>query len=188
MADLLRFTGEGDYVPYSDEYPTRVCMHAAPFENRFWQATGALIADTRSNDIMAWVTGTSGTDVSIFKPVFFGIDFPDLGPMPRESYSPEAYWWRHELLHRRAMVDHKTLMPQIRAEFESLEDGFFQDSETVRKGTKSEKQEFVRECWRRADEARDRWISELEKRNYFIEHPAYREMWDRFNRAASIPL
>jgi dipeptidase len=188
MADLLRFTGEGDYVPYADEFPTRVCMHAAPFENRFWQATGALIADTRHDDIMAWVTATSGTDVSIFKPVFFGIDLPDLGPMPRESYSPDAYWWRHELLHRRAMADHKTLMPQIRAEFEALEDSFFQDSESVRKGTKTQKQEFVRECWRRADEARDRWINKLEKRNYFIEHPGYREMWDRFNRAASMPI
>ena len=188
MADLLRFTGEGDYVPYVDEYPIRVCMHAAPFDNRFWQATGALIADTRRDDIMAWVTATSGTDVSIFKPVFFGIDLPDLGPMPGESYSRDAYWWRHELLHRRAMSDHKALMPQIRAEFEALEDGFFQESESIRQGTQSEKKEFVRECWRRADEARDRWISKLEKRNYFIEHPAYREMWDRFNRAASMPL
>ena len=188
MADLLRFTGEGDYVPYADEFPTRVCMHAAPYENRFWQATGALISDTRHDDIMAWVTATSGTDVSIFKPVFFGVDLPDLGPVPRESYSADAYWWRHELLHRRAMADHKTLMPQIRAEFEALEDSFFQDSESVRKATKSQKQEFITECWRRADEARDRWIQKLEKRNYFIEHSSYREMWDRFNRAASMPI
>jgi hypothetical protein len=86
------------------------------------------------------------------------------------------------------MADHKTLMPQIRAEFEALEDSFFQDSESVRKGTKTQTQEFVRECWRRADEARDRWINKLEKRNYFIEHPGYREMWDRFNRAASMPI
>src|SRR5262249_19815596 len=133
MADLLRYTGEEDYEPMKGEYPTRICMHAAPYDNRLWQATGALIADTQGDDVMAWITATSGTDVSIFKPAFFGVDLPDLGPTPRESYTPGAYWWRHEFLHRRAMADYRTLMPQIRGEFEEMEDGFFRDSESVRK-------------------------------------------------------
>ena len=188
FADLLRYTGEGDYEPWVDEFPTRVCMHAAPFENRFWQATGALIADTRGDDVMAWATGTSGNDVSIFKPVFFGVDLPDLGPKPNESYDPKAYWWRHELLHRRAMADYKALMPEIRADFERLEDSFFRDSESVRKGASREKAQFVTDCWTRADAARDRWIGKLEKRNYYIQDASYRGMWERFNRAASIPL
>lgn len=188
MADLLRYTGEGDYEPWVDEYPTRVCMHAAPFENRFWQATGALIADTRGDDIMAWATGTSGNDVSVFKPVFFGVDLPDLGPRPNESFDPATYWWRHELLHRRAMADYKALMPEIRADFEKIEDGFFRDSEVVRKGGLREKSQFVTDCWASADQARDRWIAKLEKRNYFVQDAAYRDMWERFNKAASIPL
>jgi len=188
MADLLRYTGEGDYEPMMGESPTRICMHAAPYENRFWQATGALIADTRGDDVMAWVTATSGTDVSIFKPAFFGVDLPDLGPMPRESYTPGAYWWKHEFLLRRAMADYKSLMPQIRGEFEAIEDRFFRDSETVRRAGAKEKADFVRDCWRQADDARDRWIAKLEARNYFIQNPAYRTMWDQFNRAASLPL
>ena len=188
MADLLRYTGEGDYEPMMGERPTRICMHAAPYENRFWQATGALIADTRGDDVMAWVTGTSGTDVSIFKPAFFGVDLPDLGPMPRESYTPEAYWWKHEFLHRRAVADYKSLMPKIRGDFEAIEDRFFRDSEAARKGGVKEKAAFMKDCWREADEARDRWIAKLEARNYFIQNPAYRSMWDQFNRAASLPL
>jgi secernin len=188
MADLLRYTGEEDYEPMKGEYPTRICMHAAPYENRLWQATGALIADTRGDDVMAWVTATSGTDVSIFKPAFFGVDLPDLGPMPRESFTPGAYWWRHEFLHRRAMADYRTLMPQIRGDFEAIEDEFFGDSESVRKGGSKEKAEFIRACWMRADEAVDRWVRQLEQRNYFIENAAYRAMWDRFNRAAALPI
>jgi dipeptidase len=163
-------------------------MHAAPYDFRLWQATGALIADTRGDDVMAWVTATSGTDVSIFKPAFFGIDLPDLGPMPRETFTPEAYWWRHEFLHRRAMSDYDRLMPEIRATFEALEDEFFRDSETARRGGNAEKADFVADCWRRADAARDRWIEKLEAKNYFIENEAYRAMWDGFNRAASLPL
>jgi len=189
MADLLRYTGEdADYEPMQGERPTRVCMHAAPYEYRFWQATGALIADTRGADVMGWVTATSGNDVSIFKPAFFGVDLPDLGPMPQESYTPEAYWWRHEFLHRRAMADYRSLMPEIRGEFETLEDGFFRGSEAARKGGLREKADFVAHCWRLADEAEARWVKRLETRNYFIENAAYRAMWDQFNRAASLPL
>jgi hypothetical protein len=188
MADLLRYTGPGAYTPLEGESPTRICMHAAPYDYRLWQATGAMIADTRGSDVMAWVTATSGTDVSIFKPAFFGIELPDLGPMPQESFTPGAYWWKHELLHRRAMCDYDLLMPEICGSFEALEDEFFRDSETVRRGGAREKSDFVTDCWRRADAARDRWIEQLEARNYFIENVAYRAMWGQFNRAASLPL
>jgi len=188
MADLLRHTGEDDYEPMKGERPTRICMHAAPYEYRLWQATGALIADTRGDDVMGWVTATSGPDVSIFKPVFFGVDLPDLGPAPHESFTPQAYWWRHELLHRRAMADYRGLVPAIRGEFEALEDAFFRDSETVRRGGLAEKRQFVRDCWRRADAAAAGWLARLEQRNYRIENPAYRAMWQTFNRAASLPL
>jgi hypothetical protein len=188
MADLLRYTGDGDYEPMLGERPTRICMHAAPYEFRLWQATGALIADTGGDEAMGWVTATSSPDVSIFKPVFFGVDLPDLGPMPRESWTPGAYWWRHELLHRRAMADYRGLVPEIRAEFEALEDGFFRDAQTVRRAGRAEKAEFVRDCWQRADAAEAGWTERLERRNYRIEDPAYREMWRTFNRAAALPL
>ena len=188
MADLLRYTGEDDYEPMLGERPTRICMHAAPYENRLWQATGALIADTRADDAMGWVTATSCPDVSILKPVFFGVDLPDLGPMPRESWTPGAYWWRHELLHRRAMADYRGVVPEIRAGFEALEDGFFRAAQSVRRAGRAEKAEFVRDCWQRADAAEAGWTQQLERRNYRIENPAYREMWRTFNRAAALPL
>jgi secernin len=189
MANLLRYTGEeADYEPMKSQRPTRICMHAAPYDNRFFQSTGALISDTRGDDVMAWVTATSGTDVSIFKPVCFGIDLPDLGPTPRESYTRGAYWWRHELLHRRAMSDYPSLAREIRSNFESLEDSFFALSETARKGTRTEKIAFVTECWRQADAAEANWISKLETRHYFIQNPDYRKMWTDYNSAACLDL
>lgn len=188
MADLLRYTGEEDYDPMTGEFPVRICMHAAPYKNRLWQATGALISDVRGDNAMAWATATSGTDVSIFKPVFFGADLPDLGPMPRESYTPGAYWWQHEFLHRRAMADYRTIVPEIRADFEAIEDTFFAESETVRTGSEREKADFVRDCWQRAGEKTAAWTKKLEQRNYFVENAAYGAMWRTFNDAASLPL
>jgi dipeptidase len=189
MADLLRDTGEEEgYEPMTGEHPTRICMHAAPYENRLWQATGALISDTRGDDVMAWVTATSGTDTSIFKPVFFGIDLPDIGPQPRETYTEGSYWWRHEFLHRRAMADYAAIVVDIRADFEALENEFFEASESVRHAGLKEKESFQDECWRRAMEAEAAWISRLEKRQVPAADPSYRAMWDRFNRAANFPL
>lgn len=189
MADLLRFTGDDpDYHPANDPRAIRVCMHAAPYEARFWQATGSLIADTRGSDVMAWATGTSGPDSSIFKPVFFGVDLPDLGPMPREYDTPGSYWWKHERLHRRVMSDYRAIVRDIRADFERLEDEFFAESETVRKGPLAAKAMFVQECWRRADEAEARWLQRLESKRYAISHPGYRDMWTTLNSAASLEL
>jgi secernin len=189
MADLLRCTGEEEgYHPTHGDRPTRVCMHAAPYQSRLWQATGALISDTRGEDVMAWTTATSGPDVSIFKPAFFGVELPDLGPMPRETDTPGAYWWRHERLHRRAMADYSAVAPEIRNDFEALEDKFFAASETVRKGATADKATFVSECWRQADEAEARWLKRLETKSYAIAHDGYRTMWSRFNEAASLEL
>jgi hypothetical protein len=188
MADLLRYTGKGDYHPMQSERPVHVCMHAAPYENRLWQATGALISDVRGGASIAWVTGTSGTDVSIFKPVFCGVKLPDQGPMPRESFTEGAYWWRHEFLHRRVMADYSNVAPEIWADFKALEETFFADAEFAMFGSMLEKQEFVSECWRLADEAETRWLKRLEKHPYVIADASYARMWDEFNRAAALEL
>nr|MCU0868478.1 hypothetical protein [Burkholderiales bacterium] len=43
LADLLRHTGDSpDYHPMQGDRPTRICMHAAPYDFRLWQATGAM--------------------------------------------------------------------------------------------------------------------------------------------------
>jgi secernin len=185
MADLVRYTGEGDYDPIQGDRPTRICMHAGPHPDRLWQATGSMITDTRQDSVIAWITGTSGPDVSIFKPAFVGIDLPDMGPMPRETYTQGSLWWRHETLQRRAMADYRNIVPDIRADFEALETGFFADAETARSGSSIEKRDFVAECWRLADEATQRWIKTLAARTYRIDNPAYRAMWDEMNAAAS---
>ena len=187
MADLLRQHGEG-YDPAEGEVCTNICMHVGPYPSRYWQACGAMIMDAGPNGSMAWVTATSGTCVSIFKPVYFGATMPDTGPMPRESFTDGTLWWRHELLHRRAMADFHSLGREIRAEFERLEDGFFAEGRNLLAGSAREKSEFMEECWRRAAEATDRWISRLERRNSSYRHQGYAAMWDRFDRAAAMPF
>ena len=189
MTDLMRHTGdEGDYHPANGERPTRVCMHAGPYAGRFWQATGALVSDVRGGSIMVWATGTSGPDCSVFKPIFFGVPMPDLGPMPRETDTAGAYWWAHEQLHRRVMADYATIIGDLRPEIEALEAGFFLQAEAVRDADPATKAAFVAECWRAADALESRWLAKLTNRPYRITHAAYDDMWRHFNAAAALEI
>lgn len=80
------------------------------------------------------------------------------------------------------------LKPEIRASFDELEHEFFAEAPGMMKASSGVKSEFVCECWRRAEDVTDRLIADLERRNYFIEHVAYRQMWDRFNRESDFAL
>ena len=189
MADILRHVGDEDeYEVCYDGGPDKVCMHAAPGETREWQATGAMIAELAADGPTVWMTGTSATDLSIFKPLFFGMGLPDMGPAPGGTYTEGALWWTHERLHRRAMADYASLKPEIRADFDALEAEFFAEAPAVLGQGTAQKQAFVETCWARAEAATDAWITRLEKRNYFIQSPDYRAMWDRFNREAAFPI
>ncbi len=186
MFDIMRHHGEG-YHPALAEAHRNICVHAGPQENRWWQADGVMITDAGSHGVMAWVTATSGNCVSIFKPVFLGMDLPDLGPYPRETFDPRSLWWKHELLHRRAMADFDTLVPEIRQDFDILEDEFLQQAETVKKGTQGEKAEFMENCFQKALRATETWIARLQKRRdlKFTDKP-YREMWAKLNAEAGL--
>src|SRR5690606_16227644 len=99
MADILRCVGNEDtYEVADDDRPTRVCMHAGPYESRFWHATGAMISDASERGVVVWMTATSATDLSCFKPLFFEAYMPDLGPAPQGTYTEGSLWWKHELL------------------------------------------------------------------------------------------
>jgi hypothetical protein len=166
---------------------TSICVHAGPQKDRWWQADGVMVTEVDEDGIMAWVTATSGTCVSIFKPVFLGMDLPDIGPYPGETFDPRALWWKHELLHRRAMADFDGLAPEIRADFDRLEDEFLAQAPAVKHGAPAEKAEFMDYCFRRALQATEEWIARLRAcRDLRFEDPAYHAMWQKLNAEAGL--
>jgi secernin len=184
--DIMRHHNDG-YHPASAPAHQNVCVHAGPQENRWWQADGVMVTDVGDHGVMAWVTGTSGTCVSIFKPVFLGMDLPDIGPLPTQNFDPDTLWWKHELLHRRAMADFDHVVDDIRADFDQLEAAFVAAAETVKYGTDREKKEFMDYCFRQAMSATEVWIERLRARHDLtFDDPAYRAMWQKFNAQAGL--
>ncbi|MCB8878130.1 C69 family dipeptidase [Acidisoma silvae] len=189
MAAVLRDVGDEDaYDVTMDERSVRVCMHAGPTPSRFWHATGAMIAETRPDSVVVWMTGTSATDLSIFKPLFFGIPLPEVGLQPSGTDTAETLWWRHERLHRRAMAHYKAIKPEIRNEFDALERQFHAEAASARTASERLKQDYVAWSWQTATLATERWIERLEAKSYGFSHTGYAAMWQRFNDEASLAL
>lgn len=189
MASVLRDLGdEASYDVTQDARPVRLCMHAGPTPERFWHATGAMIAEVYPDSEIVWMTATSATDLSIFKPLFFGIDLPRTNLRPEGTDTPGTLWWRHERLHRRAMPLYREVKSEIRAEFDVLERQFHEEALRLRRAAAPLKAEFVEWCWQTAALHTERWIERLERRPYVVAHAGYRAMWDRFNAEASLVI
>ena len=186
MFTIMRHHNDG-YHPASADAHRNICIHAGPQENRWWQADGVMVTDVGEHGILIWVTGTSGNCVSIFKPVFMGLDLPQIGPTPGEHFDPRSLWWKHELLHRRAMADFDNLVPEIRKDFDVLEHEFLCESESVRKATLEEKRDFMEYCFQKSMLATEDWIARLRARtDLAFEDADYRAMWQKLNAEAGL--
>ncbi|HSO10918.1 MAG TPA: C69 family dipeptidase [Anaerolineales bacterium] len=186
MFNIMRHHNDG-YHPATADAHRNICIHAGPQESRWWQADGVMVTDVGEHGILIWVTGTSGNCVSIFKPVFMGLDLPEIGPAPSEHFDPRSLWWKHELLHRRAMADFDNLMPEIRKDFDVLENEFLCESESVKRGTLDEKRDFMEYCFQKSMQATEVWIGRLRARtDLTFEDDAYQAMWQKLNAEAGL--
>ena len=192
MADIMRDLGEdGDnYDPEKAELKQNfVCMHAKPHPDAFWGATGAMITDSNEEGIIVWMTGTSANDLSIFKPLFFGIPLPkQLDHKPRGTYDSKSLWWKHEFIHRKVIMNYKTLKPEIRGRFDEIEKSFFIQSSNLRTAPKKEKIEFTKYCWDESEKITDLIIKDISKINFAVKSGPFKDMWDTFNKEANFQI
>jgi dipeptidase len=108
---LLRDHGELPYRPDRHLRGSRVCAHAGyPLLRDATQTTASLVAHLAPAQPVAWVTAAAAPCLGVFKPVSLTAPhLPNLGPPPGARYRAEAYWWRQERDHRRALADLATV-------------------------------------------------------------------------------
>jgi secernin len=134
------------------------CIHAGP-EPRNGQTTGSMVSELHSGGGIHWVTGTAAPCISIFKPFLFGAPMPGHGPQPTDRFDPRTLWWRHEQLHRAAVLsDFRGLLDDLRQERDALEESFRKRITTVQNGgDERDCATAVAECWSDAIAAEERW-------------------------------
>jgi dipeptidase len=174
-----------------------LCVHASLGPTRPSQSTGAMVAHLAAELPTCWLTGTSATCTSIFKPVYLnGAGLPDLGPEPDSTADDASLWWTHERLHRAVIRDYVTRMALYRAERDALEASFLHEAaqryERYRGVTAQERAAplatFTASCFERAGQATAQWTEEVTRAP--VEHrPSilFSLAWNRLDQTASLP-
>lgn len=180
-----------------------LCVHASLGPTRPSQSTGAMVAHLTPGLPTCWLTGTSGTCTSIFKPVFLGgAGLPDLGPAPAGTYDPDSLWWSHERLHRAVIRDYGPRLALYEEERDSLEAAFlFKAAEMTREHGGADALRcadpgeraaallgFTASCFDQAAEATIRWTEATHSAPVQQRPPILFSMaWDRFDSQAGFP-
>jgi len=198
MMEILRqhHGDEGHWQPGSGSMRD-ICMHAGNGLTRNGQSVGAYVAHLDANLSTHWVTGTSGTCTSVFKPVYLGgVELPDLGPSPTGMYDEASLWWTHERLHRTVIWDYHRLMALYREERDALERQFLSEAEGLaeryRDTSVAERvgplAEFSARCFDDALASTHRWIERVcaaggRRRGPWL----FKRYWHTRNRQAKFP-
>src|SRR3984957_14546776 len=162
MMAILRDHGSGDgfHPEWRLECMVKrtLCMHAGA-DDRPGQTVGSMVLEIYAKDAVHWVTGTAAPCSAIFKPIIMGVPFPPNGPRPTDRFDSRTLWWRHERLHRAAILrDFGQFLGDIRAERDALETEFRARVRSVLGGSKlADRAQVVAECWKDAFEVEDRW-------------------------------
>lgn len=161
-----------------------VCMHAGADSNG--QTVGSMVSELHDGHAVHWVTGTAAPCISIFKPVMLDVDLPQHGPLPTDRFDVATLWWRHERLHRQALLgDFTHFLDQIRAERDALEAAFRVRIDAVLAADEVQRARAIAECWREADEMEACWYRKMVSMPT-VQDARYVSAWSRMNELARL--
>lgn len=155
-----------------------ICMHAAGHDRR-GQSTASLVAELHADGrVLHWVTGTSAPCLSVFKPVLSDLALPPQGPRPTDRHDEATPWWRHEALHRGALLgDFAAVLAAFGPERDALEARF------AARMAASPTREAAAECWAEAEAFEAGWRKRSLPRA-LIADAGYETAWRELTRLA----
>jgi secernin len=163
-----------------------LCMHAGA-DDQAGQTVGSLVSELTTHGAVHWVTATAAPCTGIFKPVLLDVPLPAHGSLPTDRFDARALWWRHERLHRAALLaDLPTFLESIRSERDALEAQFqARVQEVVRSGDARDRAQVVADCWQAAQEAEERWCRRIPRPSKSND-TSYATAWIAMNELAGI--
>lgn len=190
MMRILRDHGVADEVDGNWRAQCSVnhtlCMHAGA-DDRPAQTVGSMVSELDGNDAVHWITGTAAPCISVFKPALMDVPLPLSGPLPTDRFDTQSLWWRHERLHRAAVLgDFARVLEHIRPERDQLEAEFqVRVRAVLNGGNAAERSQVINRCWQEACEAEMRWHARI--RVTPAPHvDAFRSAWAKMNQLAGV--
>lgn len=164
-----------------------LCMHAGD-EGRYAQTAGSMVSEIYQDYAVHWVTGSAAPCTSIFKPVLLNAPLPAHGPLPTDSFDSRTLWWRHESLHRAAILDDFAgFLRNISAERDAIEADFrARVYAAVRDGSAADCSKVIAQCWQESHSLEHRWRSRLS--SVSARDADYVAAWHRMNQLAGIDV
>jgi secernin len=163
-----------------------ICMHAGAADCPA-QTVGSMASELHEGRAVHWLTGTAAPCISIFKPVVLGVPFAAPSPALTDRFDRGTLWWRHEQLHRAALLgDFGRFMQTIRPERDELEAQFaVRIAEAMNGGSTSDVARVVTECWQAASDMEKRWYAGIHT-GESAQEAAYVAEWERMNDLAGV--
>lgn len=133
-----------------------ICMHATTPE-RNGQSVAAMVSELHpGRPGLHWVTATSAPCTSVFRPLLVEGEIPAHDPRPSDRRESESLWWRHEAIHRGAVLgDFAAALAELAPGRDALEARFAARMGEAMAQTGADaarqRQEAVDLCWAEAD-------------------------------------
>lgn len=180
---LLRSHGKHDGESFTPAQSSMaaVCLHAKGMVTPS-QTTASMVAVLRaSGQHSVWMTGSSAPCLSVFKPLYFGaLDPAAVLGVPTASSQDGSYFWRHEKLHRAALLDYRRVHQAMRVKYDQLEADFLREERA---------QGPSEALSRKAIDACMSALSDLEKElkpRRMGGHWLYKSQWKKWNKLCGI--
>ncbi len=127
------------------------------------QTTGSMVSELGGQAAVHWITGTAAACVSIFKPVLMDVGLPPIGPLPTGRFDPATLWWRHERLHRAALMRGFTeFLAEISSERDDLEALFrIRVAAVLDGGDAADRARVIARCWDEAFKLEEQWLERV---------------------------
>jgi secernin len=183
--------GDAHWHPHVLTGPT-ICMHAGGTPKRMGQSVGSLVSELGRDGAAHWVTGSSAPCTAVFKPLFLDVPLPAHGPVPGDRADDTTLWWRHERLHRAALLgDYAGVMRDFAPARDALEAGFQTRVAEVVAGTgaaaRRRRARVVAQCWREAERFEAGWRKRIARYAAPTPPTRYARAWRRFDALAAQP-
>ena len=189
MLKALRHHENGS-TPGNSLTAVDVCMHAGYGPIRVGQSTASMVVHLEASRPTVFATGTSAPCTGLFKPLWVDTPLPVLATTPADTYDPESLFWSHERLHREVRRNFPERLEAYAADRDTLESQFVREALAMSRAPVKQRASFAADCFQQVSRAEEGWLERVR------DIPVRKSLggvlddrvWERFNRAAKMPL